>query len=209
MEKKRIGHTPWIICGIAVVFGLILLIWPGITPDFVMYVTGAMLIVTGGLGIVRYFRKKSPYDAYDWDAAFGLAGLLSGILMIVMREQLTELLFMLFGLALIFCGFAKLQLALNLRRVLYRRWFIPLVFAAVSCTLGALIMIRPGAIDGVLAHFTGGSIIAEAAMDLFSFFGYRRVIKNYYLPEDGEPTVGSKPGTDTNNPEAPKTTEEA
>jgi|GEM_PF-3577186 len=171
----------WVVAAISLIFGLALLFYPGITRGAVISFSGIALIVVGLIQCLRYVLRKSPYRAHDWDLGVGLTMLSTGILMIVFMDVLLDVIFIALGIAICVGGIAKLQAAFNLRRVLYRGWFIPLLLAALSIVLGALIVIRPAAIVDVLTQFIGASIVVETVQDVVSYLHYNRVIRTYYV----------------------------
>ena len=175
------GWSLWVVAAVSLVFGLALLFYPGITRDAVINFAGIALIVVGAIHIVRYFLRKSPYRAHDWDLGAGLTLLGAGITQIVFKNVLIDLVFIAIGVAIVVGGIAKIQAAFNLRRVLYRGWFVSLILAAVSVTLGVLIIARPAVIVNALTQFIGASVIVETVQDVASYLHYGKVIRTYFV----------------------------
>ena len=171
----------WACTAIAALFGLALLLWPGLTKEIIMLLAGGVLIAIGGLSIARYFLRKSPYIAYDYALGTGISCVAAGILAIIFRGILIDMLFTLFGLGLLLGGILKLQLAFNLRRILYPRWYLHLIGAAVSCLLGVLVIVQPGAIADIIVRFIGASILVETVQDILAYFQYNRVIRTRFV----------------------------
>ena len=179
-REERAGWSLWVMSAALILFGLALLFWPGLTRDTVINIAGGVLMAIGAVNVVKYFLHKSPYRAYDWDLGAGLGCLTAGVLMVVFRSFLLDVIFVGLGLLLLAGGIAKIQMACNLRRVLYRRWFLALIAAVLSCVLGAVIIARPGVIEDILTQFIGASIVAETVADVTASLRYRRIITTYF-----------------------------
>ena len=178
--EERTGWSLWVVAAAMVLFGLALLFWPGLTRDMIINIAGSVLMAIGIVNIVKYFLHKSPYRAYDWDLCMGLCCLTAGVLMVVFHSFLLDLVFVAIGMLMLAGGIAKIQLAFNLRRVLYGRWFVALIAAVCSCVLGALIIARPQAVQNILTRFVGASIVVETVMDLVASLRYHRIITTYF-----------------------------
>ena len=181
---KNPSGSNWHMACVAVVsllFGLALLVFPFITRDVIINIAGIALLAVGAACSARYFLRKSPYRAYDWDLGIGITALAAGVLLIVFKNVLMDLIFVALGIGILIGGVAKVQAAFNLRRVLYRRWFLSLISAAISCALGVLIIARPTGIANVLTQFIGASIIVETVQDVIHYLSYHKIIEGYFI----------------------------
>ena len=162
---------------LALVFGAALVFWRGITEEIIITASAVILSLVGLVCILRYILRRGPYSFSDLDLCIGILSLLSGILLYIFRDALLPMLFTLFGIAVFTGGIVKLQLAFNARRFMAAGWFIPLCFAALSCSLGVLIIVHPGFIADIVTRFIGASIMAEAIVDMISYLLYRGMLK--------------------------------
>lgn len=179
--RRRAGWPVWAAAIAALVFGLALLIWPGITTDLVLNIAGAALIVVGAFNIVRYFMNKDPYDLFSWELGLGIALACGGVALIVFKGLLLSIVPLLFGIALLVGGIVKIQAAFNLHRMTYGRWYLTLIGAAASCVLGILIICHPFGTGLVLMRVIGASIAIEAVEDLLSIRSYDKVVNTYFV----------------------------
>lgn len=179
--ELKSGWAVWAAGIAALLFGLALLIWPGITAGLILNICGIGLMIAGLFNIVRYFFQKAPYAAYNWNLGFGLAITLAGIALVAFKGALLSVVPILFGIGLLIGGVIKIQAAFNLQRMGFGQWYLTLIGAAVSCVLGALIMANPFGTGLVLVRVIGASIVVEAVQDLISIRNYDRVIKTYFV----------------------------
>ena len=68
-----------------------------------------------------------------------------------------------------------------MRRASFRSWYLTLIAAAISCVLGALIILHPFGTGLVLIRVIGASIAVEAVQDLISLRTYNRVITGHFV----------------------------
>lgn len=159
------------------VFGIALLLWPGIAQETIVLAASIILGIVGIISILHYFFRRGPYAFSDWSFGMGLLLLISSILLYFCRDILVPMLFTFFGIAVFIGGIVKIQFSLNARRYLTPNWFIPFCCAICSCVLGVLIILHPGAIADVLTQFIGASIIIETILDSSNYIMYRRLLK--------------------------------
>lgn len=177
----KAGWPTWVAAIAVLLFGLALLIWPGITTGLILNICGVALMICGVFNIVRYFVKKDSYLAYNWSLALGLILLGGGLCLVVFKGVLLSIVPLLFGIALLIGGIAKVQAAFNMRRASFRSWYLTLIAAAISCVLGALIILHPFGTGLVLIRVIGASIAVEAVQDLISLRTYNRVITGHFV----------------------------
>lgn len=180
-KMLKAGWPAWVAAIAVLLFGLALLIWPGITTGLILNICGTALMIGGVFNIVRYFVKKDSYLAYNWSLALGLMLLGGGLCLVVFKGVLLSIVPLLFGIALLIGGVAKIQAAFNMRRVGFRSWYLTLIAAAISCVLGALIILHPFGTGLVLIRVIGASIAVEAVQDLISLRTYNRVITSHFV----------------------------
>ena len=177
----KAGWPAWVAAIAVLLFGLALLIWPGITTGLILNICGGALMVGGVYNIVRYFIKKDTYYAYNWSLALGLMLLGGGLCLVIFKGVLLSIVPLLFGVALLIGGVAKVQAAFNMRRAGFHSWYLTLIAAAISCVLGALIILHPFGTGLVLIRVIGASIAIEAVQDLISLRTYNRVITSHFV----------------------------
>lgn len=96
--------------------GIFILAWPGLTVRVLAVVVGLALIVNGVLGLVAAFRRAHSWDARVADAAFGIAGIVFGVLALAWPDITLLIVAVVFGARLVMGGLAALWRALRPRR---------------------------------------------------------------------------------------------
>ena len=127
-----------------------------------------------------------PRGRWQPDMALGLVLLLAGILLICSPEDMREVFPKIWGLSLIFGGFLKIQYAFDEKSVKVNKWWIMLIFAAVSLAIGILALLNK-TVFGESQHLVIGIfMLAEAALDLVTYFLLSRGMKKQNSKRDGE-----------------------
>ncbi|WP_223848801.1 HdeD family acid-resistance protein [Microbacterium hominis] len=93
--------------------GLFVLVWPGLTVRAVADITGILLLVNGGIGVLSAFRAGRGWDERISDAAFGATGLIFGVLALVWPDITLLVVAVVFGASLIIRGSVDLWAALR------------------------------------------------------------------------------------------------
>mgnify|MGYP002580753575 FL=1 len=83
------------------------------------------------------------------------------------------------GLFIVVDGLVNLKRALELRRMLYLRWTVPLVLSAVSAVLGLVIVFQPFLAAEALVMLIGAVLIYEGLSDLWTIFRVSQWTKEY------------------------------
>ncbi len=99
---------------VALVGGIVLLVWPGETLKVVAVVAGITILVWGAVRVVSAFGR--PHETRRHDLIAGIALIVLGIVMIVWPEATLTLVGLLIGIAAIVWGVATIAAGLRLRR---------------------------------------------------------------------------------------------
>lgn len=177
MEKIREmfrGRTGgFVLCGLEILVGVLLLIAPVSFTRSVIIAGGWLLVLSGVWSIVRYFTMP-PEDGVKTQALF--RGLLLGMGGAACITQygwfLTAfpLLTVLYAIWMLALAAMKLQKMADMLRMKAGRWYVPAIAAGIAILLATVILLNPfGAVNAVWT-FAGVSLIAEAVMELVGAF---------------------------------------
>ncbi len=147
-----------------------LLIWlENLVTTVASCVIAVGLLLIGAWLTARYFRSETARRLSGTDLAFGLILLLTGILLFISPRTLEYILPSIWGLALVFGGFLKIQYAFDEKSVDVRRWWIMLIFAGVSLVIGVLALLNKS-VFGENQHMAIGIfMLGEAVLDLTTY----------------------------------------
>lgn len=158
---------------VAMVLGLILVIWSGLSIKIVVLLAGAVLLVVGvATLIVRHQRKKNgvPDDEqYNSNVALvnGILDIVLGILFLVAVKFITKLFGVLLGALLVVLAVVQLfNLISASRKVIVAKWIYALPIATLI--LGVVCICRPNVTVNALAIIFGLGLLVFGASELVS-----------------------------------------
>ena len=166
--------------------GLVLIICPGLASSVVFNVIGAVGIAIGVIQLIRYSRLDAKSSIASNGMFAGAMWLVGGILIIALKGFLLSLLPIIFGLILLTGGIAKLQYALNFKRMGVTRWYLELGATILSIAFGVIILINPFSTALLLMRIIGIALLIEGVQNLISRYAYKKTSEAYFVQFEEE-----------------------
>ena len=162
------------------VCGVLLILFGNLALRITAYVLAGVMILCGIWSIIAYMRSKPVQRITESRLATGLILLVAGSLLAFNPNYLEDFLPFIWGLALLFGGFLKIQYAFDEKSVNVKRWWIMLIFAAFSLIVGILSLLNllgenRNLVIGIL-------LVLEAVLDITVFFLLRHALKKSSQP---------------------------
>ena len=133
---------------VAVIFGVMAFVWPGITLSVLVLFWGAYALADGVLALVAAFKIRDEGRPMWQLIAVGLLGIAAGVITF-MRPGITALALLAFiAVWALATGIFQVAAAIRLRKVIANEWLLGLS-GALSILFGVFMLARPGA--GALA----------------------------------------------------------
>ena len=173
------------------VIGLLLILLNEWVTNIAACALAAGLVLVGVWLLLRYLRFDVERRIAGTDLAVGLILLLTGVLLIISPDDLREIFPKVWGLSLVFGGFLKIQYAFDEKTVGIRKWWIMLIFAAVSLAIGVLALFNRSIFGENQNVIIGAFMLAEAVLDLVTWILITRGMKR--LGEENETPVPAEP----------------
>jgi uncharacterized membrane protein HdeD (DUF308 family) len=170
----RMSRDWWIIAlqGLAaIIFGVLALLWPGITLLALVFLFAAYVLVDGVLSLVRGFRGTGGGPDW-WQVVYGLVGIVAGVIAFAVPGITAIALLFLIAAWAIVSGAIELVAAFRLRNVIQREWLLALD-GVVAILFGLALVVFPGAGALALVWLIGSFAIASGAILLMLAFRVR------------------------------------
>ncbi|WP_226435161.1 MULTISPECIES: HdeD family acid-resistance protein [Rhodococcus] len=132
----------------AVIFGIIALVWPGITVWALVIVFAAYAIVDGILLIGQSIRDRARLDGWGWWLAMGIVSVLAGLVALFWPGATALVLLYIIAFYAILFGITGIVGALRFRTVPESGWAWSLVAGVLAVIFGVVLLIFPG--SGIL-----------------------------------------------------------
>lgn len=162
-----------------IILGLVLFIWPGISATVICYAFGGVLLAYGVVTVVSFFLRDSRQGSFVFELFLGIVAAALGLLFLIRPVIVASVLPVILGLFIVVDGLINLKRAMELRRMEYGRWNIPLILSVVSVLLGLLILFRPFLAAEALVMVVGAVLIYEGVSDLWTIFRVSQWTKEY------------------------------
>jgi uncharacterized membrane protein HdeD (DUF308 family) len=160
----------------ALAFGILTLIWPGLTLWALVVLFGAYVLVDGAFTLVDVIRNAPGTRAHrGWLSLEGIASVAAGIVTFVWPAVTAlALLFVIAAWAFVL-GVSRVIAAVKLRHVVDHSWLIGLA-GGLSIVFGALLVITPGAGALVITWLIGWYALVIGVLLLVLEWRIRRFV---------------------------------
>ena len=163
LKQLKLAKNGYIIMSVLfMVLGACLIIWPDCSMAVFCTAVGIMLIVYGLIKILGYFSRDIYCLAFQFDLAFGVLLAAVGIIIIVRRNVVVNLIFGIFGLLILADALFKIQMSIDAKKF----------------GLGFLLLIRPFEAAEIMMILVGVSVLFEGILNLCVAIYTVKIIKN-------------------------------
>jgi uncharacterized membrane protein HdeD (DUF308 family) len=132
---------------LALLFGILALVWPGPTLEALILLFGAFVLVDGVFELIHAITRRSS-EPWWLDLIQGILGIGVGVLTFVWPNVTGLVLLTFIAVWMILIGVFGILAAIRLRRVIEGEWLLGLN-ALISLLLGILLIVFP--VSGALA----------------------------------------------------------
>jgi len=164
MERTSVSWWSLVLRGaVAIIFGILAYLMPGLTLQALVLVFGAYAVVDGAFAIASGIRSDRERGR-DWLLVLGgVAGIIAGVLAWILPGMTALVLITIIGAWAIVTGVFEIAAALRLRSVLRHTWIF-IVEGVVSVLFGLFVLIAPGAGALALIWLIAAYAIVSGAM---------------------------------------------
>lgn len=146
--------------------GVLLIILGNIALKVTSYTLSGVMVILSAWLIITYIRSTPFQKVTEARLACGLALLVAGGLLVFKPSYLEGILPFVWGLALLFSAFLKVQYAFDGRALKVEKWWIMLIFSAFSLIVGILTLTDRSLFGDSTYIIVGIMLIAEAILDI-------------------------------------------
>ncbi len=132
----------------AIVFGVLVFVWPGLTLFTLVILYGAYAFADGIFSLGAAIAGRGGGVPTWWLVVTGLVGIAAGLITFVWPGLTVLLLIMFIGVWAVVHGVFEIVGAIELRKEIENEWLL-ILFGAISVLFGAALLLRPDA--GALA----------------------------------------------------------
>ena len=163
----KIARNGYIV--MAVIFcalGIFLMANPEGAMKTICVLAGALFIADGIIKIIGYFSRDFYCLAFQFDLGFGILMIAMGVLILVRREAIFKLVFVVFGLLILADALLRIQMSVEAKKFGLNLWWAILIVAVVTGVFGMLLLIDPAGGARLTVIFTGIAFLLEGILSL-------------------------------------------
>lgn len=172
---------------VAVIIGIILVIWPRSILQWAVRLIGIVSIVIGSVQFIGFLaRTKGVENRWKYLPPAAPIAVVWGILLLLSPELWTSLFMILFGVLLIFLGLNQLVTMFKIRKSGIRVPGFYFFFPVLLMIAGFVAFVQPVYTATWFMAFVGAWILAYGIMEIFGYFSLRGPIEGNNV-EDVKP----------------------
>lgn len=148
------------------VLGAVTVTMPDVSAVWICRFGGGVMLLFGCIRIVGYCSNDLYRLAFQHDLALGILLIALGTVLILRTEPMIVILYTILGIYVLADALFKIQIAIDSRVFGLGKWWMILLSAILTGTVGFLLICRPSESAGVLTTLLGLALIAEGVMNL-------------------------------------------
>lgn len=179
-EKNPGQLDPWsFLLPIAfdLVCGILLIALGNLALRVTAYALAGAMVVSAAVLLIQYLRSEPLKKITHAKLAISLALVVAGILLAFNPDYLSDFLPFVWGLAMLFGAFLKIQYAFDEKSLKIEKWWIMLIFAAFSLVIGILSLLNPDFLGDSRSLVIGIMLVAEAVIDVVVYLLISKALK--------------------------------
>jgi uncharacterized membrane protein HdeD (DUF308 family) len=169
---KQIKWTAVLLAIAEIAAGVLLIMFPALSSDVICYMVGVGACIFGVISLTQYFLLRLEDSLFRNEFVIGIMALLIGILIMVKKALIIDLVPVVLGILIVLSGFLKLQRAVVAMRIHYDKAYWYAIMGAVAIILGLVIMfvLSPVKTQEIIFRTIGGGLVYCGISDLVTVF---------------------------------------
>lgn len=155
-----------------IIIGILLIIYPDVSANVISYMIGIGLCVMGIVHLTSYFLADVKTSLNNNSFSIGLVCIIFGLVVIVKRNLIMDLIPFILGLIIITSGLMKVQRSVVASRIHYSAALTYAILGAISIVFGIAIMffLSGETATNILFIVIGCGLVYSGVSDLFVQF---------------------------------------
>lgn len=174
---KEIKSTLFIMSGLYVVIGLIMLLAPVFVNNLICYLVGTLCLILGGLFIYTYISSEMYGPLAYGFLVIAISLIVMGVFIITDPITFASVIPFIAGVILVVDAFTKLQSASGLKRYHYEKWWTILVAGLVLFVAGIILILNPFESLTLFIRILGIILIFDSGSSLLTALNYEKIEK--------------------------------
>lgn len=150
--------------------GILLVMFPALSSDVICYLVGVGACIYGVINLVQYFFMKLEDSLYRNEFVIGVMALLFGMIIMLKKNLIIDLIPVVLGMIIVLSGFIKFQRAVVAFRIRYDKAVYYACLGFISIIIGIVIMfvLGPQQTQELIFLVIGSGLIYCGVSDLIT-----------------------------------------
>ncbi|MDY2861882.1 MAG: DUF308 domain-containing protein [Oscillospiraceae bacterium] len=154
--------------GVTLIFGLILLIYPGFSSRVLCNVAAAFLFIKGVWGIIVSLRDKVDGISLPFETIANIVLAAAGVVTYLRKDFVMSIIPFVFGAFLLVGGISSLQRAFRMKKMEYPSWSTGLIFTVLRIILAVVLILNPFSTAMALIRFIGICLVYDGLAGVYT-----------------------------------------
>lgn len=165
---------------VALVIGLILVIWPDEVKKYIMIILGALIAAVGIVSIILSYTGKWKSEKVPLLLLNSIVDIAFGLVLMIFPKFFTSLIMFVFGLILLIFGLGEIINLVRTAKTVRIPW--PLYIGpAITLILGIIMFFFPNESGNALFILFGATLLVYSASEFASTYTIRKEMKNIMI----------------------------
>ena len=153
MENTKKDNLSIISAILFLILGIILILYPNDVVKFITYILGAILVILGLAKLLFYKKNKEAVNNTN-NLSIGIVLIVIGIITMFLSGVIEFVVRLVIGAWLLYSGILKLILALKVKELGIKTWYIPLISSGIMLICGLYTIIAEN-----MLNMAGGIVL--------------------------------------------------
>ena len=151
---------------LTIALGAVLVIWPDWSGRILCYLLGAALILMGGIQLIVCIRAERIGFYSKFSMLMNIILILLGVWVCIRPDTVLSLVPVIIGIVMQIHGCMDLQFTMDIKHAGSGKWWIALIFALVTLTLGVFLVMHPFLAFEITMLIIGIGLLYDGISDL-------------------------------------------
>ena len=151
---------------LTIALGAVLVIWPDWSGRILCYLLGAALILMGGIQLIVCIRAERIGFYSKFSMLMNIILILLGVWVCIRPDTVLSLVPVIIGIVMLIHGCMDLQFTMDIKHAGSGKWWIALIFALVTLTLGVFLVMHPFLAFEITMLIIGVGLLYDGISDL-------------------------------------------
>ncbi len=152
---------------LCILFGLVLLIWPGTTTRIVCMLLGGVLLIYGAFQVVICLMNRERTFLSQGMLILGIVLSVIGLWILLRPDMIIMAVPVIVGVVILIHGVHNVIQAVDLQRENYDKWWLALLLGILTVAFGGILVFNPFAAVEMAVRMIGISLIYDGVSDMW------------------------------------------